>query len=164
MRQMIAKADLVKTDAEIVQLLLPGACVEPLEIDFDRAEKNVREVRVTVNDAFHGQVQIDGVRATRSFPFRGDRMLFTLRPNQWSSAIPYAEVGQASITIGIEGRNNAETIKQELDRQQKILGEYTEWSTTLINQHNARLEGLLAAAVARRREHLASLEDLKSRI
>lgn len=164
-RQTVSKSDLTKLDAELVQEMLPGARVTPLSVLFDDVEKNVAETRITVNDHFSGRVQIDGVRATRSFPFLGQDGLFDLRPNQWSTVLPYARVQANRIVIGIEGRpNDPDSLKQELDRQEKYLKDYVAWSSKQIEDHNAKLENLLAEAVARRRKHLTSLDDLASRI
>jgi hypothetical protein len=163
-RDHVTKADLAKTDAEIAQALLPGARVEKLQVDFEHPQKDVREARVQVHDVFDGRVTIDGVRATRSFAFTGDPGLFQLRTNPWSTSLPHGEVRGGRITIGMEGRNDAETLKREIDREEKTLREYVERSGAQIDAHNAQLEGLLTAAIARRRQTLAGIDALKDQI
>ncbi|MCZ0963493.1 hypothetical protein [Paracoccus benzoatiresistens] len=161
-RRTMGKDDLSKTDAEIVQAMLPGAYVTPLAVAFDQVQKDVTEARVNVTDSFsRRQVQIDGVRATRRFPFTGQVELFDMQPSQWSSAHPRGEVRSGYVTIGIEGRaDDRDSLKRELDRQETCLKNYVEWSTAQIDEHNTKLKGLLTEAVARRRNHLSSLDDL----
>ena len=164
-RTTVTKSDLSKSDAEIIAGMMPGARVNPIAISFDAVQKSVAEARIAVNDHFSGRVQIDGVRATRTFPFSGDAKLFDLRPNQWTTVLPYAEVRSGQVVIGFEGRaDDPESLRQELDRQEKYLSDYVEWSTKQVGEHNVRLEAMLGEAVARRRQHLSSLDDLASRI
>ncbi|MER8512929.1 hypothetical protein NKH47_08245 [Mesorhizobium sp. M1060] len=163
-RKTVSKADLSKTDAEIAQQHLPAARVEPLQVDFENPQKDVSEARVRVNDVFDGAVTIDGVRATRSFAFTGDQDLFSLRTNPYSSVLPHGLVRDGRIVIGMEGRNDAETLKREIDRQEQILREYVGNSKAQVDAHNARLEALLTAAIAHRRQTLVGIDALKDRI
>lgn len=163
-RGTVSKADLGMTDAEIAQQHLPGARVEPLQVDFENPQKDVSEARVRVRHVFDGEVTIDGVRATRSFAFTGDQGLFLLRTNPYSSVLPYGLVRGGRIVIGMEGRNDAETLKREIDRQEKILREYVGYSRAQVDAHNAKLEALLIEAIARRRQTLGSIDALKDRI
>lgn len=163
-RQKVSRVDLIKSDAEIVHALLPDARVAPLKVDFDNPQKDVQEARVRVHDMFDGMVEIDGVRATRSFAFTGDPGLFRLRTNPYSTTLPHGEISIRRVIIGMSGRNDAETLKREIDRQEQLLREYVETSTKQIEVHNDKLGALLGEAVASRRQQLASLEDLKNRI
>lgn len=163
-RQHVSKADLVNTDAEIAQRLLPAARVEPLQVDFDNPQKDVSETRVQVRDHFSGTVVIDGVRATRSFAFTGDPGLFRLRTNPYSSVLPHGEIRNGRVVIGMEYRNDPETLKREIDSQERILREYVGYSKTQVDTHNHQLEALLTAAVARRRQTLAGVDALKDLI
>lgn len=162
-RQHVGKADLEASDAEIAGRLLPAARVEPLIVDFDHPTKDAREARVQVHDTFDGPVTINGVRATRSFNFTGDAELFQLRPSPWSNS-PHGEVRGGRITIGIEGRNDPETLKREIDRQEQLLREYVGHSKAQIDRHNAELERLLIGAIARRRKTLTDIDALKDLI
>lgn len=163
-RQNVGNEELGKTDAEIAAGMMAEARVEPLHVDFDNPKKEAREARVQVSDTFSGRVTIDGVRATRSFAFTGDAGLFNLRTNPFSSVLPYGEVQSGRVTIGLEGSNDPETLKREIDRQEEILRQYVGYSKAQIDAHNAALEGPLTAAIARRRAHLASIGDLASKI
>ena len=164
MRKHVTKADLAKADVEIAQRLLPAALVEPLVVDFENPQKDVREARVQVRDFFDGMVMIDGVRAARSFAFSGDPDLFRLRTNPWSTALPYGEVRGSRVTIGMEGRNDPDMLKQEIERQERILREYVGYSKAQVDKHNADLERLLIEAVARRRQTLIALDALREQI
>ena len=163
-RSHVGKADLGKSDADLAAQLLPAALVDPLVVDFDHPQKDVSEVRVRVRDPFMGDVEIDGVRAVRSFGFTGDPGLFQLRTNPFSTVFPYGVVGGGRVTIGIEGRNEPEALKQEIDRQEKLLRDYVGRSLAQVDKHNRSLGALLGEAVSRRRKTLAGLDDLRNKI
>ncbi|UCI05680.1 hypothetical protein [Mesorhizobium sp. B1-1-8] len=163
-RKNVTKADLGKTDAEITQQHLPGARVEPLQVDFENPQKDVSETRVQVHDVFDGAVMIDGVRATRSFAFTGEPALFSLKTNPYSSVLPHGLVTGGRIVIGMEGRNDAETLKREIDSQEQTLRVYVGYSKAQVDAHNAKLEALLTDAIARRRKALDAIDALKDRI
>ncbi|MGX5806039.1 hypothetical protein ACWGS9_33240 [Bradyrhizobium sp. Arg314] len=163
-RKNVTKVDLSKTDAEITRQHLPNARVEPLQVDFENPQKDVSEARVRVHDGFDGAVIIDGVRATRSFAFTGEPALFSLKTNPYSSVLPYGLITGGRIVIGMEGRNDAETLKRDIDRQEQILREYVGYSKAQVDAHNAQLETLLTEAIARRRKALDAIDALKGRI
>jgi hypothetical protein len=162
-RQHASRGDLDRSDAAIAAGLLPRALVAPLVVDFDNPQKRVSEVRVTVRD-FGEDVEINGVRAERSFAFTGDAGLFELRTNPFTTVFPHGIVSGGRVTIGMEGRNDADMLKAEIDRTERLLREYVGRSRVQVDTHNRALEGLLAEAVARRRTTLAGLDDLKNRI
>lgn len=76
--------------------------------------------------------------------------LFGLRANPGSTGLPHGEIGGGRITIGIEGRNDPETLKRETDRQEQFLREFVGQSLAQIDRRNAELERLLPEAIARR--------------
>lgn len=163
-RTHVSTLHLEKTDIEIAEGLLPGACVAPLIVDFDHPQKDVREARTQINDAFHGRISIDGVRATRTFAFTGDSHLFHARTNPWSTTVPHGEIRGGSITIGVEGRNDPDTLRGELDRQEHLLRDCIENSRKQIERHNNDLKSLLTDAIARRRKTLEDIESLRNKI
>jgi hypothetical protein len=61
--------------------------VKPLEVDFDAVEKSVKEQKIAVND-FGRRIEIDGILATRTFPFTGEGELFYMQPSSYSSSLP----------------------------------------------------------------------------
>jgi hypothetical protein len=162
-RHHVGRGDLDSSDAEIVAGLSPRAIVAPLIVDFDNPQKKVSEVRVTVRD-FGEDIKINGVRAERSFAFTGDAGLFELRTNPFATVFPHGVVSGGRVTIGMEGRNDPEMLKAEIDRTERSLREYVGWSRAQVDAHNQTLKGLLTEAVARRRKTLAGLDDLKNRI
>ena len=164
-RNSLNKSDLSKTDAEIVDQMLAQARVAPLAVDFDHPEKDVREARIQVGDVFGGRGMVDGVIATRRYRFTGQAELFGMRPSSWSTMLPYGRVEFDHVVIGWSGRgDDAEAIKTELDSQEKTLREYVGNSVRQIEEHNQQLQGLLAQAVANRRQQLQGLDDLKGKL
>ena len=160
-RHNVNSGDLAKTDEELAAAMLPQALVAPIVIDFNNPTKDVVEAQVTVNDLFSGRVQVSGVRVTKSFTFEGDRRLLDMRPSGWSNS-PRATVGGNRIILGYEGRNEPQTIKDELEREESSLREYVATSTRDIEAHNAKLPAMLKEAVAARRKQLIDIDNLKN--
>lgn len=156
----VTSSDLERSDVEIAEALLREAKIDPLVIDFDNPSRNVEEARVRVHDMFDGVVEIDGVRATKAFRFTGESDLFRFRPNRWSNS-PHGVIRNGQVVIGIEGRNDADAIKGEIDRQESSLREHAENSSAQVAEHNAALEQQLIEAVARRRDRLGGIEKLR---
>jgi hypothetical protein len=147
-------------DDSIIATLAKEAAIAPLEVDFDNPLKDVQAARVRVHD-WGREIEIDGVRATRSYPFSGDAGLFDLKPNQYWSMLPRGYVSGRSIVVGIEGRNDPEMLKRELEQQEKLLRDYVASQKAQIEAHNRELTLHIAEHVARRRQHLDSVSALK---
>ncbi|MCW2318849.1 hypothetical protein M2322_004418 [Rhodoblastus acidophilus] len=156
----VREADLSEPDEMIVSKLLEQAVVSPLHVDFENPTKDAQEHPLLVSDGFGGTVKINGVRATRAFAFTGDKNLFELRPNRWGD-YPRGELRRNLVVVGVEGRPDAELLKQEMDRQETALREYVSNSTAEINVHNEALAGKILDAVKRRRAQLSKIENLK---
>lgn len=161
--EFIAQSPGEKDEEKLIAEIAVQAAIEPLSIDFDSVTKDVQSARVSVRD-FGRDIEIDGVRATRTFPFSGDGGLFQLRPNRWSSVLPYGIVSRHRITIGLEDRNDPATLKSYLDGQQNMLHEYVSWQHENIEEHNRSLPLKIEALVEARLKHLRGVEHLKDLI
>jgi hypothetical protein len=163
-RQHVNKGDLVKTDEEIADRQMVQAIVGGLNVDFDNPTKEVVEQRVVVFDGYGGRFEVDGVCATRSFRFTGDRGLFERRPTSVASSIR-GEIRGNSIIIAAEGqKEDAARLKQQLDSQETTLRECVAKSAAQVETHNEALKAKIMQAVAKRRKHLGELDTLKDRI
>ncbi|MGE0022064.1 MAG: hypothetical protein AB7S70_00345 [Hyphomicrobium sp.] len=147
-------------EAALVKLITERGAVATLAVDFSAPTKDVRPIKTSVND-YGRHIEIDGVRATKTFSFTGEPILFQLQPNSFTSVIPHGRVSGQSIMIGWEGRNDAEAIKRALGDQEKMLAEYIERQRADIEAHNAGLEQRVAREVKTRLEHIGSVNRLK---
>ncbi|PPC99397.1 MAG: hypothetical protein CTY31_10640 [Hyphomicrobium sp.] len=150
-------------ETKIVQAILAEARVEPLKVDFSAASKDVQSAKVRIRD-FGRDIEIDGVRATRTYPFTGDAGLFRLQPNTWTSVVPYGLVTGNRITIGIEDRNDPPSLKGHLDSQEELLRKYIDWQSANIEEHNRSLKPKIESLVAARLKHLDGVAKLKDMI
>jgi hypothetical protein len=150
-------------EEKFIAAIAAQACIQPLTIDFANPSKDVESVRVRVRD-WGREFEIDGVRATRTFSFSGDSGLFQLRPNRWTSVIPYGVVSHGRLTIGIEDRNDPASLKSYLDDQQNMLRDYTMWQEENIREHNSALEPKIRGLVGARIKHLRDVQDLRDLI
>lgn len=147
----------------LVDLIVTNGSVAPLSIDFASPAKEVKPIKLTLED-YGRRVQIEGVRATKTYPYTGEQILFQLRPNRFTSVIPYGIVSRGTVTIGVEARNDADAIKSQIEQQEKMITEYAEWQKGDIENHNAGLRAKAVAEVRARRKHLEGLDRLKDLI
>lgn len=132
---------LASGDEELVVHILVEARVDPLVIDFDRPAKSVSPKRISVRD-YDRVIEIDGVRATRTYAYVGDPQLFRYSPSTWSGSVPRGNVVGNSIVVGVEGRNDAEELRATIQKQEELLKEHADWQHSDIDAHN-QLLGLL---------------------
>lgn len=162
--ERLARSGIVADEEKFVSGLVHEGKVEPLAINFDAPVKNVEEAKVEVQGHGRRMVEIDGVRATRAYPFTGMADLFRMRPNPFSSMLPYGYVNGDHIVIGIEGRRDADAIKRELDQIEKTMRDYVGAQRQQIERHNAGLDKAIRESLARRRKRLSEIEDMKDKI
>lgn len=147
-------------DAAIAQGIANEARVSPLQIDFENPEKKAVSEKVSVRD-FGQDIVIDGVRATYRFKFTGDPTLFSLKPNTYTSMLPYGSVENGFITIGITGANNPDRLKQELERQVQLLKDYVGYQSRQIEEYNRQLPQMVLPLIEARRLSLDALNRLR---
>lgn len=151
------------SEDELIGQVVRDVAVPALIVDFDHVEKEVIPARVRVTNYRH-EAEIDGVRAIRRFPYSGDGRLLSLRPSSWKSVLPYGDVSRNMITIGVEGANDRNWLKDELDKIEALLREHVEFTNRDIEQHNASLAPKISNHVKARRAYLASIAQMKDGI
>ncbi|SPU72287.1 Uncharacterised protein [Brucella suis] len=70
-----------QTDEDVVRALVRELSIEPITLDYDGAQKNVVETRISVRDHFEGTVEVPGLRVSKTFPFTGDEGLWKWGPD-----------------------------------------------------------------------------------
>lgn len=160
-RNAVNRANLEFSDEKIVASLLIDAYVDPLRVDFDNPDRNVEDMPVEGNDVFSSKVTISGTRVTKSFFFTGLRDLFRCQLSTLPSP-PKAVVSAGTISIVYEGSGHASSIRQEIERAEKILRDYIENSRQRVDAHNARLSTLLKRSVEKRRLSLLEFDGVFS--
>jgi hypothetical protein len=161
--KILAGQGAVADDAALIAGIVEKAAIAPLAVAFEKVEKDVQPAKVRVRD-YGRDIEIDGVRATYTFPFTGEPELFRLQPNTFTSVIPYGTVDRGTITLGIEGRNDPESIKREIKNQEELLRSYVDWQRKQIEDHNNALRPRVEQLVAARRKHLEGVARLKDMI
>jgi hypothetical protein len=161
-RKKVQLNNLMKNNDDIVNALLPEARVGALEVDFDNPSRDVKDVQVEVADQFRGgRVRISGVCATKAFPYKGNRSLFKLRPNSFTSRLPYATITASHVILTYEGPSNEEAIKRDIGDQEVTLKFYVDASYRQVAEHDAALSEYLLKAVILRRTQLNEVAKIK---
>jgi hypothetical protein len=149
-----------KSDDEIAALVANEAAVQPLEVDFDSAQASVTETQVQTRPGFDA-VLVPGLKATKTVPFKGDRDLWSRRPNPWDMNPPRGDVHHDVLVVGIsvpaqQADEAARHIKETLDR----IPAYLQWQREQIERHNAGLTAQATQWIKMRRERLNRASDL----
>lgn len=155
------------TDEELALRTAERVAMQPLKVEFDKAEPQVAPTTVTVRD-FGQMITVKGYRVTKTIPFSGNPQLWALRTNPANFSPPRGEVRRGQLVIGIElPEAQAERAAEELDRTVVDIREYLGWQAAQIQQHNATLRGQALPLIQRRRAYLskgaALLDSLKKR-
>ena len=154
-----------QTDEQLTAMIVEQAKAEPLSLRLDEADGDVTEKSVTVQDVFGGSAKIPGLRVTKVVPFDGEEQFFKLQPNTWDMNPPRGEVRGHKLIVGMEVRESesesaVQYIEQTIARVQEHIGR----QQGQIDEHNAQLPGVAAAAIQRRRESLGKASDLAARL
>jgi hypothetical protein len=154
-----------QTDEELTAMIVEQAKAEPLSLRLDEADGDVTEKSVTVQDVFGGTATIPGLRVTKVVPFDGEEQFFKLQPNTWDMNPPRGEVRGHKLIVGMEVRESesesaVQYIEQTIARVQEHIGR----QQGQIDEHNAQLPGVAAAAIQRRRGSLGKASDLAARL
>jgi hypothetical protein len=143
-----------KTDDEVVEIVTAEMRMQPLEVEFDKAEKDVQETTMEVRDHFsYGEtVEVPALRATKSLPFRGDAGLWTVGTGTWSSSMPQGEVSGNKLVVGMVVRTDrAGDAKAHIDSTMKEIEGYLAQQRQQIDAYNASLPGQIQPLVEERR-------------
>lgn len=150
-----------QADEDVVRALARELSIEPIALDYDSAQKEVEETRISVRDHFGGTVEVSGLRVSKTFPFTGDEGLWKWGTGQWSSMMPRGEVYGRSITIGMVVRENeGETAANHINSTLEQIKEYLARQKAQLDPFNAALPGRLLPLVKARRDRRSSAQSL----
>jgi hypothetical protein len=162
---------------EIIDHILSEMTVEPLVIYEDRAEMDQRETKIDVSGwrdrnpfGDRGPIYVSGVAVSVSVPFTGDSSLWKLKPNQWQSVFPRANVvssrgenaGQVQIDMAQPADEAPERFKIRLDEELKTIRFYIQSQKQQIEGFNAGLHAQVLAAVTARRNRIQKHDGLQN--
>ncbi|HEY0313830.1 MAG TPA: hypothetical protein VGC56_15230 [Allosphingosinicella sp.] len=153
-----------KSDDEVVDLVAAEMRMDSLEVDFEKAEKDVQETTVEVRDQFgfrDGPISVPALRATKSIPFTGDAGLWTVGTGTWSTSMPQGEVSGNKLVVGMVVRTNqAAEAKTHIDRTIQEIGQYLAQQRVQIDAYNDGLPAQIRPLVEERRKHRGAASAL----
>ncbi|WP_132117041.1 hypothetical protein [Actinocrispum wychmicini] len=99
-------------------------------------------------------------------PFDGEKIVFTLRANRWSSNPPRVlRLADHELHLVIDGPpDNPVQVKEAFDEQIEKIEQHLSWSREQIEQHNQQVQAELPAMVAKRRDQLLATRNLQAEI
>jgi hypothetical protein len=147
-------------DQQFAEGIAREAAFQPVKVDFESVDKNAVPVRVQVTD-FGRRVELDGLLGTYRFRFEGDPELFWLRPSRWSTGIPYGDVQGQFVTVGVQGPNDPERIRDDLKRHVDMFREYVGWQQAQIEEHNKQLWRHVLPLIEQRKRMLHGVTALR---
>ncbi|MDG6025270.1 MAG: toll/interleukin-1 receptor domain-containing protein [Candidatus Brocadia sp.] len=171
----IPEAELFREDeATLVDLVQHDFIIVPLTLDEANLSMTREETKVDVSgdrsryfSMGDGPHYVAGIRVCISVPFHGDPILWKLKPNQWSSVLPYGDVmsrhgerdGTLEVTIEYLSDMGPEEAKKRFDENMKTVRFYVENQRKQVEGENARLPDLIRSALASRKAKLQKHRD-----
>lgn len=171
----IPENDLFREDeAALIELVKNDFIVIPLTLDEANLSMTREETKVDVSgdrsrffSHGDGPHYIAGIRVCISVPFQGDPLLWKLKPNHWSSALPYGEVqsrhgernGTLEITIEYPADKGPDEAKKRFDENMEDVRFYVDNQRSQIEAENAKLPNLIQSALASRKAKLEKHRD-----
>lgn len=154
-----------RTDEEIVDAVAAKLRVEPLALDLGNAQVDVKDTTISVRDHWDGTVKIAGLRVTKRIPFTGDKELWRLYANSFSTNPPRGEVRQKEVVVGMEVRaEQSDDAVRYIEETITEISEYIENQRQPIAVFNASLPDRLMPMVSARRAHLDKADDIRRKL
>jgi hypothetical protein len=153
---------------EIVHLLTTKYKLELPLLDEESAELSHRDVHVDVSQdpmrlildrgrAFY----IPGVEITFSVPFRGDPLLFDVRPSTFSTNPPIGDIKDREIQLTFTRTDkNAAAAKSDYEQVIKNIRQHLDWLRNSIEEFNTKIGGQVDSLVNQRRQQLSATADM----
>lgn len=155
------------SEEDLIDSLAAKHQVEPIELIREQiVVDGPREVEITYRGemAFaygEDQVTVRGTALTIVVPFRGDPMLFKLRPSTWNTNPPRGRVVDHELHLDFRGEEmSGEQLKREYERVLADAEEYVSWQRGTIDAHNHAMRQVMTQAVAQRKAKLKKDMDL----
>jgi hypothetical protein len=156
---------LATPDADLIQELLAVVVPEcPTLRREDAHLPDPSEVQVSVIE-FGDRVTRRVTEFKLLVPFDGDYTLFHMKPNTWTTTVPYADFdGQHLVFVHRENRATSAQVRAGLDGQLEEVDRYLSWISQDIEKHRTRMDSEIRTAVAQRRAKLLADREVHANI
>ncbi|MET9041729.1 hypothetical protein ABZX34_02305 [Streptomyces sp. NPDC004362] len=156
---------LAHPEQDVIDSLIERFRVEAPVLDRESiTQEPVAQGYTTVHE-FGQPIEIKQTVVTLVVPFTGERDLFTLQPNTWTSAPPRAIVGAAHLKVQWSGqRLEPAAIKQSLDGQLNEIDKWLSWVSSQVNAYNGEAVTRITREVQARKERILANRNLEAAI
>lgn len=152
-------------DEDIISSLRPQFTVAVPVLQHDEITTEPVEQGYAIARQFGEEVRVQQTIVTFCVPFKGDREIFTLRPNTWSPKLPTAIVGSSELKIVWAGQgHDVAAAKLELQNRLAEIEKWLAWSSAQITPHNAQAATAVANEVRSRKATLLANRDMEAAI
>jgi hypothetical protein len=153
------------SDDMIADELARASAIHPILLLLDKAEPNIDEPPVTVNDGFRGSMRLMGIQVTKSIPFEGDPRLLRLRPASCDLNPPCGKIQGNMLIIGKGFRESeGEDAKHYIKDTETSIDKYLAFQRSQIEAHNSTLAAAIKPRVAERRARLAKAAAIQKEL
>jgi hypothetical protein len=167
-RRMDSSQFLKTTVDTLVEHFSGKYAVTPLQLLEDDIQMDVSEALVEVTDRLRNDIRPGqaltqpGQQVSFYIPYVGDGGLLKLRPNQWSSNMPAAQVGHDRITIALKGTHDCtpESFREALNETLSGIRQLIASQNSLIAEYEAKLPSAIRRTVEQRRAELEKVQGL----
>lgn len=156
-------------EQDLVEHIYADMHIEPLTLYEDSMEMDQHETKIDVSGyrdrnpfGDGGPIYVQGIRIVVSVPFTGESVLWKMRPNQWQSVFPRADVreargehaGHLELTYQQPSDAKPEQIKQQLESDLKSIRFYVDAQRNMVEQFNKSAPENIRRAVKSRKDKL----------
>jgi hypothetical protein len=156
-------------EQDLVEHVYAEMHIEPLTIYEDSMEMDQHETQIDVSGYWdrnpfgdRGPIYVQGIRIVVTVPFTGDPVMWKMRPNQWQSVFPRADVSEprgdkaGHIELVYQQPSDAQPgqIKNQLDTDLKSIRFYVDAQRNQVEQFNNAAPANIRKAVQARRQRL----------
>ena len=162
---------LASSESDLVTYLIEKYTLDPPRLLVDQIHiENEGEAKIDVSGRIEYDVRdrdrplhVPGYFVIVAIPFKGDGVLFDLKPSSFNYNPPRGRVSDSSVLISFQGVNmDAQRTREEIDDSIKQIGQYLEWIRTDCSSWKARVANVAGQCVQHRKERLLQQANMVS--
>ncbi|MFE6872431.1 hypothetical protein ACFVFS_38540 [Kitasatospora sp. NPDC057692] len=156
---------LTRPEADLIEQLFEDFRVEAPVLDRASIVAEPAAEGYSTAMQFGEQVRIKQTVVTISVPCTGERNVFTLKPNTWTTVFPTATVTDSELRISWSGQSaDGAAIQQALNSQLDTIERWLGWASAQITAFNSQAMSIIIAEVKARKNTILANRNLDAAI
>ncbi|ATW50842.1 hypothetical protein [Streptomyces peucetius] len=150
------EADIIEDLTNDFRITMPTLNREDVEIEPLKESYGVVE-------HFGDSIKVRQNTITMLIPYTGDRVVFTLQPNTYTTPAPQGTVTDTEVTLVWSGQStDQDFVRRALDQKITELTKWLDWARGEINGYNQQIEQVIPQRVHARKKALLASRNLEA--